>query len=75
MNINGGHHKKLHKAHKSPLISALSLVRFVDGSTFLRSRDTKEKKNRLNPIYQKLSKSNGRLRANFLKRRKDLKPF
>ena len=44
MNINGGHHKKLHKAHKSPLISALSLVRFVDGSTFLRSRDTKEKK-------------------------------
>ena len=67
MNINGGHHKKLHKAHKSPLISALS---FVLSRRDLNFSETQKKKNRLNPIYQKLSKSNGRLRANFLKRRK-----
>ena len=61
MNINGGHHKKLHKAHKSPLISAISFDMF-----FFRRHDPtsqvestyKRKKNRLNPIYQKLSKSN-----------------
>ena len=41
MNIDGGHHKKLHKAHKSPLISALSFV-LSTGSQLLR--DTKEKK-------------------------------
>ena len=41
MNINGGgHHKKLHKAHKSPLISALSFV--LSRRDLLR--DTKEKK-------------------------------
>ena len=73
MNINGGHHKKLHKAHKSPLISALSFVLLT--AQLFSGRETQKKKNRLNPIYQKLSKSNGRLRANFLKRRKDLKPF
>ena len=73
MNINGGHHKKLHKAHKSPLISAISFDMFFSSTrpNFSSRVDIQKKKKSIKSNLPKTVKIEfGRLRANFLKRRK-----
>ena len=74
MNINGGHHKKLHKAHKSPLISAISFDMFFfrrhDPTSQVESTYKRKKKSIKSNLPKTVKIEFGRLRANFLKRRK-----
>ena len=68
MNINGGHHKKLHKAHKSPLISALSFV--LSTSQLLRSRETQKKKKSIKSNLPKTVKIEWSLEGKFFEEKK-----
>ena len=67
MNINGGHHKKLHKAHKSPLISALS---FVLSRRDLNFSETQKKKKSIKSNLPKTVKIEWSLEGKFFEEKK-----
>jgi len=68
MNINGGHHKKLHKAHKSPLISALSFVLLT--AQLFSGRETQKKKKSIKSNLPKTVKIEWSLEGKFFEEKK-----